>query len=468
LKKSARAHKLAFAFFILLACTILLIIFYTSTSSIPATNDTGAVELRPTIVTTSSDLNGLEPTSSRKIAADTFGNLFVVYYDGTTVRVAKSSDGGVSWNSTWECPHDQAISVGSVSFDVDPAIATDSKGNLHVVYNIWDAVDYFSGPGNNHAIYRMWNATTQAWEQERTLSTGTTSSSPMDTSPSIFVDNTDVPHIIWQESAGPDASYEGLWYTKFVGYWTNPVAIAYHSICRGPSMAVDSNGRVCVAFHAYDSQDSGYQLRIASSNSSSWHEEIVFDPPSGVECSMDTCIAIDSDNIIHVTMPMGYSPQDICVQYIRQTANGWTQPMNLTAGFSQTIYVDLPRIIVVNSGFNFPLWLCESNDSGETWSTEQIMPPRDPGGFAPGLAYYGRWVGDDRVVDLVWVDTSYNPASPNLNKIMHATINLYSPALNPTPSIPEFPIPTALPLTVVITGLLLLCIRRRLDSASCE
>jgi hypothetical protein len=58
---------------------------------------------------------------------------------------------------------------GSTLFDGGRLIARNSKGNVQVVFNIWDTNE--SGPygGYNYAIYRMWNATSQAFDQEKNL-----------------------------------------------------------------------------------------------------------------------------------------------------------------------------------------------------------------------------------------------------------------------------------------------------------
>jgi hypothetical protein len=387
----------------------------------------------PIVVSNSCSIPALDGVTSRKIVADRFGNLYIAYWNETVVLVAKSTDGGQTWDSSWGIPHEASFLGQDKNTPVDPSIATDSKGNVYVTYNVWDA------DLRSKALYRMWNATTRAWAQERALNL---SPSDLGTAPIVFVDSSDVVHVEWWTSVLSTSGNvtETQWYSKNNGSWTEPVIIAQHKRCRIASMAVGNNGRVCVVFDKVDSGDYPDILQLASSNGSAWHEETIYQSKVGMSHYGRFCIAIDSDNYVHTVAPMAPpNSSDIRVYYIRETANGWTQPINLMPGFEPTIYVDLPRIVVLSSGWNFQVYMCESKDSGNSWSLPQKIIDNPPsGGESPNLAYTGRWVADKKVVDLVWVDAAYGALQGQ--RVMHATLDV-------TPTGTASPAPTSTPIS---------------------
>ncbi len=392
---------------------------------------------QPTAAVTFSS-NILDGSSFRRIVADNAGNLYIGYWNGTTVLIAKSKDGGTTWNASWGCPRPVSFLVnGSANIPATPSICIDSKNNLHVVYNIWEA------DKKNYAMYRMWNATTQTWGLEITLSSSPISvSSNMVTCPQIFVDSQDIVHTVWSVDGYPQDRRQALFYSRWNGSWTNPSMITYDWVCRFASMAVDSTGRVFVAFLKVDPvpPHTNYLtqcLQLAFSNDSSWQQETIFQtngPANGTSINFDPILSIDSNNYVHVVFTL-INGGNLNLYYIRQTLTGWTQPINLQAGYHPTIYADSQTIVVASQKFP-QIQLCISKDSGATWSNQEQITTK---GITVSLAYSGRWIGQEKILDLVWVEDQYVSATNStLQSIFYAALDVtptatVSPTPNPTP-----------------------------------
>jgi len=121
---------------------------------------------------------------SPKIAVDLFGNLHAVWaenpYGHAWVGYSKSTDGGATWTT--------GASISGVAFCSGPDIAADSSGNLHLVW--------FGDPEgwiNSIVFYQKSMDGGNTWTPRK----GLTLTSPRSEYPAITVDLSDNLHVVW-------------------------------------------------------------------------------------------------------------------------------------------------------------------------------------------------------------------------------------------------------------------------------
>jgi hypothetical protein len=138
-------------------------------------------------------------SGSPAIAVDSSGNLHVVWYDSATtnfeIHYRKSTDGGTTWTPsqrlTW-----------TPGYSENPAIAVDSSGNLHVV---WDD----DTPGNYEIYYKRSTDGGATWTPSQRL----TNTSGVSWYPAIGVRFTGELCVLWQDLL-PD-NWE-IYYERFI------------------------------------------------------------------------------------------------------------------------------------------------------------------------------------------------------------------------------------------------------------
>jgi BNR repeat-containing family member len=120
------------------------------------------------------------------IAVDSFGNLYVLWHDDTlgkyTVYYIKSEDGGGTWTPA------KRLSLTSGN-SACPAIVVDSSGNLHVVWN--DDM-----PGNAEIYYKKSTDGGTTWTADKRI----TWTSGYSAGPAIAVDTFGNLHVVWEDS----------------------------------------------------------------------------------------------------------------------------------------------------------------------------------------------------------------------------------------------------------------------------
>jgi hypothetical protein len=222
------------------------------------------------------------------IAADSSGNLHVVWYDNTPgfaeIYYRKSTNGGATWMTsrrlTWS-------SYGSYW----PAIAVDAYGNVHVV---WSSIISW----NNEIYYKKSTNGGATWMTSRRL----TWNSGYSYSPDMAVDSSGNVHVVWYDNT--PGNYE-IYYrmsTDKGSTWMTTQRLTRNSgASEFPAIAVDSYGSVHVAW--YDNTPGANVGDIFYKKSTdgglTWmtSKRLTWDPYGDSEMP---AVALDSSGNVHV------------------------------------------------------------------------------------------------------------------------------------------------------------------------
>ncbi len=147
------------------------------------------------------------------LTVDSSGNIYVIWE-----RVSNNFWDVLytSWNvTTRSWTQIQKISTDNSQFSLNPTIAADDFGNIHLAWS--DGNDYFK----RNIVYKCWNATTGSWTLIEVIST---ESKCISAHTAIAVDSNGYPHIIWFDLPYTSNSAGIIFYKKFVGSRTvNPI-----------------------------------------------------------------------------------------------------------------------------------------------------------------------------------------------------------------------------------------------------
>ncbi len=135
------------------------------------------------------------------LAVDSVGNVYIAWQDYTAFA-GSGGDADIFYNywsfstSSWNAT--EVISTGSSDGSGNPSIAVDTIGNVYIVWE--DYTDHYLGSGTDVDIfYRCWNASTNSWS---TLDIVTTESDDLSIDPSIAADSFGNVHVAWKQWYG--------------------------------------------------------------------------------------------------------------------------------------------------------------------------------------------------------------------------------------------------------------------------
>ncbi|NVM31309.1 MAG: hypothetical protein HWN65_20895 [Candidatus Helarchaeota archaeon] len=194
-----------------------------------------------------------ETSSNPAIAVDVAGHVHVVWDDekdyggaGPDVDIFYKC-----WNATtgiWTSA--EVISTESTDDTLDPTIAIDWAGNLHVAWG--DRTDTGGAGPDRDIFYKRRSATTGTWTSAELVST---ESNFRSTNPMIAVDDAGNVHVAWYDStnysgAGPDVDIFYKCWNATTGNWTMTEVLFIESTTDSyhPTIAVDESGNVYVAW----------------------------------------------------------------------------------------------------------------------------------------------------------------------------------------------------------------------------
>ena len=250
----------------------------------------------PVFIDRSESVSVTAVTSQCKLARLSDGTLFAVYFKQLNgfyqVYVKKSTDNGETWTD------ETRISTAGVGHHSMPSIAVDSDDCLHVV---WSG-NYLVYPANSQIWYAYYDG---SWSTPIRISTGEGMDQNVQLAPCIAVDGEGCLHVVWSGSS-PDFDYYDyqVWYTKFDGSWSEPVRLStYPSMNLAPHydtcIAIDSNNYLHVVWW-----DAGTTVHIwYVKYDGSWSEPIwlsTLEGMGGTRGQNHPCIAVDPNDYLHV------------------------------------------------------------------------------------------------------------------------------------------------------------------------
>jgi len=224
-------------------------------------------------------------SADQVIAVDSSGNLHVVYYDGLPgkwqIYYTKSADGGANWTTsrrlTW-----------TSGWAYSPAIAVTYPGNLHVVWQD-------DTPGNSEIYYRRSTDRGATWSTSQRL----TWSSGKSECPAIAVDTSGNLHVVWQDDAPGNSEVYYRRSTDGGTTWTPSKRLSWTLLGSwNPAIAGDSAGHLHVVWEAGNgeiyykkSTDGGatwsISQRLTWTSENSYYPAIAVDPSGNLHVVWD-------------------------------------------------------------------------------------------------------------------------------------------------------------------------------------
>jgi hypothetical protein len=362
-----------------------------------------------------------DSSCGRKLVRDSNGVLYVVMYDSVTytqIQCYKSVDDGATWSDLY-------FPQQPLRSQYEPSIVVDSSNNLHVVcqgkddtynaqpqirYRKYDGVSWSapiivnSDPSNSYGqftpsiaidslnnLHVVWfgldSTYTVGYQIKYSKSTnGGTSwstsvrinSSPSDSyaqyDPSIAVDSSNNPHIVWR---GPNTTYSSsqVKYSKSTNggtSWSTSVIVnsspSNSSNCQYPSIFIDSSNNMHVVWHGKDSTyNLTYQINYSKYNGASWSTSVtVNSSPSNSYNQYAPSITVDSLNNLHVVWYGNDAvyPSATQVKYSKSTNGGtsWSNYVYYTTDAVNSQWY--PSLCSNYANFTEPLCIWQDSNLG--------------------------------------------------------------------------------------------------------
>ena len=208
--------------------------------------------------------------------------------------------------NNWKWTPTEVVSTESTTGAVEPSLAVDSKGNVHLS---WHDLSDYGGSGPDYDIfYKCWNSSTSAWMNLEVVSTESVNGSG---GPSLAVDSYDNVHISWNDesnytNAGDDWD---IFYKKrdaSLSTWSLTEVVSTESTEDSlfPTLAVDNEGNVHISWEDLTDylgcgtlEDIFYKRWEASS--SSWTTTIVVSTDS-VWQTHDPSLTVDAAGSVYI------------------------------------------------------------------------------------------------------------------------------------------------------------------------
>jgi hypothetical protein len=311
---------------------------------------------------TSNPGESLEPA----IAIDSIGNLHVVWGDDTPgnseIFHKMSTDGGTTWTPAQRLTWNSGDSTS-------PVIAIDSSNNIFVVWQDFT-------PGNWEIYFKRSFDGGATWSAAIRLTWNSGESSR----PAIAIDTANHIHVVFQDSS--PGNFE-IFYRKSTNgglSWSPNKRLTWNAGgSYAPKVATDSSNNIIVVWHDFSGTPGAAEIHFKKSTDggTSWAgKRLTWNP--GASGAPD--IAIDPANVIHIFW-MDSTPGNAEI-FHKQSSNGgltWiTKKVTWSAGTSwhPDISIDgigsLHLVWKDDTSGNLEIYYKNSTDGGATWATERL------------------------------------------------------------------------------------------------
>jgi murein DD-endopeptidase MepM/ murein hydrolase activator NlpD len=330
---------------------------------------------------------------------------------------------GEAWSMT------EVVSTESTWDSRRPSLFVDSIGTVHVAWS--DIGDYV---GSSRVLYKSKPAG-GSWGMTEVVSTESTSGSK---SPSLFVDSDGMVHVAWED----ETNYDGCGWDADIFYkskpaggsWSITEVVSTESTDSSgfPSLAVDNNGTVHVAWHDYTDyagSGSGWDIFYKSKPAGgSWTTTEVVSTES-TYLSWCASLFVDNDGMVHVAWE-DETNYDGCGWdndiFYKSKPSGGSWSTTEVVSTESTWDSWHPALFVDNDGMVHVTWqdwtdfggsgsdwdiFYKSKPSGGSWTTTEVVSTESTSGSSqPSLAV------DFGEVHVAWVDrTDYGGSGSDLD-----------------------------------------------------
>jgi parallel beta-helix repeat protein len=322
------------------------------------------------------------------IAGNVLFNSTISSSEGVIVRLAPVKEG-------WGRP--EVISP-TENDSYTPQIALDEWGNLHV---IWE----------DTMVYRMWNVSSGEWTSMTLLSTESGSNA---SAPEIIVDSSGNIHCIWvgSSSYGGSGSDADIFYRYMDGttrIWNTTIVVSAESGSPSfaPTMAVDLEGNVHVAWYEYNGTNYYIYYKMFNAALSAWGSSVIVSDIIPGD-SIDPTIAVDTNGKIHLAWSAvsayggSGADSDIFYRLGNTTAGTWGAIQVVsTQSVADSIQ---PTLAVDREGGVFLAWADESDYAGAGTDFDIFFKFRNTAGMWSGF------VSTTDVISTESMRDSFNPS----------------------------------------------------------
>jgi hypothetical protein len=286
------------------------------------------------------------------------------------------------------------ISTESDSSSRDPAMAIDSKNNIHMV---WSDFSNVSNSGtDNDIFYKVWNATTDQWGSTIVVSETDT---PNSWAPAIAIDFNDNVHIVWDDSTNYTASgtdrdiFYRMWNSSS-DIWSNMTVLSNESSenSLNVDIAVDSKNNLHVVWNDLTNYlgagtDNDIFYRFFNVSSNIWEDTEVVTVDSSDDSHFPK-ISVNKEDIVHIVWMEDISgSKNIYFTKWNETKNDWGNietVWNVT-----TTVVSYPDMTIdsennvhftwqsdadyLSSGSDSDIFYRYYNNNNSTWSSIELV-----------------------------------------------------------------------------------------------
>ena len=229
------------------------------------------------------------------------------------------------------------ITRDTADYQYYPAIAFDSKDQLHIVWHGQDARD-------NPIYYNIRHAIIYPWGTIGVVKYLTNVSNENQYRPAIAVDSDDNVHVVWYGQHAGSSTYNQIRYKKYStasGWSINYNLTAESKSQQYPNIAIDTEDQLHVTWSAYPPDDNYYEIRYVNFTDGSWSR--IYNVTDENDYEVYPSIAIDKGDNRHIgfTGETSGSANDR-VRYINFTGDEASHNItNLTSNSNNHYYVNL-------------------------------------------------------------------------------------------------------------------------------
>lgn len=323
------------------------------------------------------------------IAIDDYGNIHVVWWDGTVGEWGGGSgDSEIMYtnccNGIWSNATVISDNTGwNDGVSEEPDIAVDDDGNLHVVWQD-NTISLNEWGFDKEIMYSR--RTASGWSNATVISDDSTRwNGGASNSPSIAVDCYGIVHVVWEDDTNGEwgSDREIMYSQRTAAGWSNATVISddktlwNNGNSDNPGIAVDKNGDVHVVW--YDATDgewgSDSEIMYSRSSALGWSTIVLSDDLSlwNNGDSYYPNIAIDNDGNVHVVWHDATDGEwgiDWEIMYIKSSADGWSNATVIsddnTGWNNDTSYY--PDVATDSDGNVYVVWNDETNGD---WGTDR-------------------------------------------------------------------------------------------------
>jgi len=329
------------------------------------------------------------------IAVDSAGDLHVVWDDPTPgnweIYYKKSTDAG----TTWTISKRLTLTSGASS---RPAIAVDPYDNLHLVWSD-------ETPGNGEILYKKSTDGGATWTKDNRL----TWTSGHSFEPVIAVDPSGNLHVVWEDYTPGNGEIFYVNSSDGGTTWTTSKRLTWNSgLSYEPAMAVDPSGNLHVSWVDGTSGNWEIYYKKSTDGGITWETSKRISWTSGG--SYAAALAVDPSGNLHMFWSDD-TPGNYEVYRVKSTDGGatWTKSQRLTWTSGESwwpaIAVDSPANLHVvwydDTLGNYEIYYKKSTDGGATWTANNRLTWNSGASEVPAIG-----VDSSGNLHVVWEDST--------------------------------------------------------------